>query len=82
MEWIIIGIAVFWIVSLIVCVCFGHAAALGELSEDDLCEADKCLACQHSENVCGKGANLWADDDDFETFLQATKGKETDDAKS
>lgn len=29
---------------------------------------------QRFEDVWGKGADLWADDEDFETFLSATKG--------
>lgn len=75
MEWIIAGIAVI-IVSVIACVCFGKTASLGKLSEDDLREADNCLACQHFKDLWGKGADLWADDNEFEAFLQATKGNQ------
>ena len=81
MTWIIVGIVVF-IVSFIACVCFGYAAALGELSENDLREADEWVPSAKLKNLWGEGADLWTDDNDFEIFLQATKGKETDDAKS
>lgn len=51
-----------------------------EKTLEQLATEQNVLPIGRLEDVWGKGSELWTDDDDFEAFLGATKGLETEEA--
>ncbi len=49
-----------------------------EKSLDQLAAEQAVAAVQHFEDVWGKGADLWADEDDFAAFLVAARASEAE----